>query len=657
MTKTIKKGKQFRTLELTYENGSQREADDGETIIRVAVSSEEPVPRPDGLEILDHSPEAVDLTRLRNAAAFLVDHNPADQVGVISNPTIDDDRVLRADVRFSKSQRGQEIMQDMLDGIRQKISVGYWPLQIVRDRNTSDASTYRVTSWMPFEVSTVAIPADDTVGVGRASEETRDCEVCEDDEEESEVRQPLAAEADATAEEAKRKKEEAVEASPEVVDGQRSVASSDTDTTTMKNKDEVTPVVTVGDDLSATATERAIQIAELAREHGFTQRTAEWLKSGRSVDAIAKEILNMKSNNEVTTADPVANMSARDQKSLTKYSIVRAINKLADNKALDGLEAEVNQEWEKQMGRAAQGFWMPTSTRAALDSATSTKGAEDVFVQPAGFIDYLRNRTQVLKLGAQYIGGASSKLTLVRQNGTGGASWVAENGSGVSQTNMTFDTVTLSPKTLMSAQAFSRQLLTIGEYDVQGIVMNDITRAFAVALDAAALAGSGAANDPTGLVSASGVNLVALHPSGSGINYTGIVGMESAVATANADVDEMAYIFTPGVYGNLKTTLKASGSIEFILGEGGTVNGFKAVRSNNVPSNCVKGAPPVTGLHAAFFGDWSALTIATFGAVEIIVDPYASKNKGLIEVTGLLMADVAVRTPQSFARILDIIKQ
>ena len=52
-------------------------------------------------------------------------HGTDDQVGVIESASIDSDRVLRGVARFSKSECGQEIQQDVLDGIRTLVSVGY----------------------------------------------------------------------------------------------------------------------------------------------------------------------------------------------------------------------------------------------------------------------------------------------------------------------------------------------------------------------------------------------------------------------------------------------------------------------------------------------------------------------------------------------------
>ena len=116
--------------------------------IELAFSSETPVERWWGVEILDNTPTAVRLLRLGNGGALLMDHNHTDQVGVIESVRIDADRVGRAVVRFGKSARAQEVWQDVQDGIRRNVSVGYaiHKAQLV-ETSDSGLDTYRVTDW------------------------------------------------------------------------------------------------------------------------------------------------------------------------------------------------------------------------------------------------------------------------------------------------------------------------------------------------------------------------------------------------------------------------------------------------------------------------------------------------------------------------------
>ena len=105
-------------------------------------------------------------------APLLVDHDPTDQVGVVDKASLGTDRVARANVRFGKSTRAEEVFQDVMDGIRSNVSVGYRINSMELDEEAeADGDVWRVMDWTPMEVSFVSIPADTSVGVGRASNE------------------------------------------------------------------------------------------------------------------------------------------------------------------------------------------------------------------------------------------------------------------------------------------------------------------------------------------------------------------------------------------------------------------------------------------------------------------------------------------------------
>ena len=138
----------------------------------LAFASENPVERWFGMEILDCSHKSVNLGRLLRGGPVLVGHNHDDQVGVVEKAWVDKDKVCRASVRFSKSARGQEILDDIADGIRQNISVGYMIEDVRLESEKNGIQTYRAMRWTPYEISSVPIPADLKVGVGRQMDTT-----------------------------------------------------------------------------------------------------------------------------------------------------------------------------------------------------------------------------------------------------------------------------------------------------------------------------------------------------------------------------------------------------------------------------------------------------------------------------------------------------
>ncbi|MCK9563507.1 MAG: HK97 family phage prohead protease, partial [Bacteroidales bacterium] len=129
-----------------------REIDATARTVEIAFSSEEPYERWFGEEVLDHSPQSVRLDRLNGGAAVLVNHDTDDHVGVVESARIDSDKRGRAVIRFSRSERGEEIFQDVQDGIRTLVSVGYRIHKYEVTERKGQSDLVRVLDWEPYEV-------------------------------------------------------------------------------------------------------------------------------------------------------------------------------------------------------------------------------------------------------------------------------------------------------------------------------------------------------------------------------------------------------------------------------------------------------------------------------------------------------------------------
>jgi len=143
--------------------------------VELSFSSELAVERYFGNEILDHKEGSVDLSRLNNGAAVLEDHGGS-QIGKVVSATIENGRGM-AKLLFSKVGRGAEVFQDIVDGIRENISVGYQIKDLTRVEDIDGEPTYRSMNWMPYEISIVGTPADATVGIGRSKTDVNEIEV------------------------------------------------------------------------------------------------------------------------------------------------------------------------------------------------------------------------------------------------------------------------------------------------------------------------------------------------------------------------------------------------------------------------------------------------------------------------------------------------
>ena len=134
----------------------------GERTIAASLSSEFPVQRSKGKEVLVHDPGAVDLTRA--PLPLIVGHDPSElPVGIVEGLRVEGGR-LRGSLRFGESSRAQEVYADVRAGILRNLSVGY----VVQATERAGGDSYRVTKWQPYECSLVACPADPSVGIGRS---------------------------------------------------------------------------------------------------------------------------------------------------------------------------------------------------------------------------------------------------------------------------------------------------------------------------------------------------------------------------------------------------------------------------------------------------------------------------------------------------------
>ena len=145
---------EMKTRGMMFEN---KVVDEEKRTVQIAVSSEEPVERSFGTEILDHTERSIDLSFARSGTMpLLLDHDPRQQIGVVEDVRLDGSaRRLRATVRFGRNGLAKDVFEDVVDGIRRNISVGYQVNSMVEDK----AGSYRVDNWLPMEVSVVGIPS------------------------------------------------------------------------------------------------------------------------------------------------------------------------------------------------------------------------------------------------------------------------------------------------------------------------------------------------------------------------------------------------------------------------------------------------------------------------------------------------------------------
>lgn len=590
----------------TVEN---RAVDEERRTVEIAFSSEEPYERFFGIEVLRHDSESVLLDRLNGGAAVLVNHDSSDQVGVVESARIDSDKVGRAVIRFGKSQRAQEIFEDVRDGIRRLVSVGYAIEKYEVQERNGEPDLVTVTQWMPYEVSIVAIPADTTVGVGRSSDKP------------------------STQMEAKAMTEEVTKPEAEA-------PAFDAEQERKK----------LADKFRTEETRRMDSIRQTADRFNVEELGRQAISEGWSIEKFNEKALaavGERNNNarSETGHDGEVDLSNQERKQFSLIRLMDAISNPNDRAAQKraGFELEVSAEAQRGFGSDfnCRGEFVPQSLLASqrdLSAGTSTDGAELVATNllAGSFIDVLRNASSVMRAGATMLPGLVGDVAIPRKTSAAASTWISAEDGDATESEPQFDQVTLTPHDLACYTEVTRRLLQQSTPAIEGLVRMDLAMAQALGIDLAALYGSNASGQPAGIVSQTGINtkdLAAANPT-----YAEIVEIIKLVMEDNAIGGTPTWIIEANGWEALKTTPKQGSGVEgnFILGDSDMIVGYPYIMSNQVTNE------------EYFFGDFSQLLIGEWGGLEINVDPYTHSLKGKVRYVTFKTVDVAVRQPTAF---------
>lgn len=617
---TREENKQLGKLHRSFK--VERASVDPETrTVQLAFASETPYTRWFGTEILDLAPDSVRLGRLTNGGAVLVDHDCERHVGVVEQVSIGSDRVGRAVVRFGKSADAEEVFQDVLDGIRQHVSVGYLVHRMVMEEQADGAETYRVTDWEPMEVSIVAIPADPTVGVGRAADEKESV---------STVVVRTVAEAPAPA-------APNIEVKHEVK--------------VMSEPTEKKPA-----DIERDRAQAIRKLGEQYERYLGKNDTVDAVCNGTSVDQFRELIMAKMETRHATTSDAEIGMSKKEVQQYSFGRIVRAYT-MGDMQQA-GFELECSRAMAKVMGKDPEGFFVPLDVfRRDFNVGTSTEAGNLVptDLRTDLFTDALRNAIVMASLGVRVLTGLTSSVAIPRKSTASTIGTLAEIGSA-SESNPNITQHTLSPKRIGAYIEVSKQAIIQSAMALEPMLRDDLLMGAAVQIENGALNGAGTSNQMTGLRNQSSVGTVAAGSNGAAPAWSHFVDLESACANSNAEPDRLSgYLLNTKTRGKLKQTQKGT-NLPFIWDNGAQpLNGYRAAVSNNLPSNLTKGTSTTICSAALFGSDWSMAVLGFFGAPDVTVDPYSKADTGQVKITLNQFADFCVRQPAAFAKIEDLL--
>ena len=605
---------------------SRAEIDEQNRTIVVAFSSEQSVQRSFGLEVLSHAPQDVDLSFLASGRApLLLEHEREDQIGVVERAAIDADGVGRAVIRFSKGKDGEEIFQDVLDGVRTNISVGY---TITGQRIEQDAMGNNIVycQWKPKEISIVSIPADETVGVGRAADEvaTESQSINKDESSRSQSEDAnTGSQSEQTTSDSQIANEVTTEA--EIADLTNTAQRSDQ---SIKGKNTMT-IETQFDADSIRSAERArvSEITSLAKRFDAEDVATQFVADGRSVDEFRAAVLEKMSKAPAVRSTATIGLT---EKEAEEFSLSRAISAIVSGDWSEaGYELECSRAAAKAQGKlqTRSNIFVPAEvlTRAAGANAVTAAGNPSLVNRTkVGFMDVLFNNTIAQRLGVQYMTGLNGVIELPKFTSAVQARFVDEGQDGTIDA-ITSGVVELKPRTLVALAELTRSMVLNGTAMEQRI-QAQLQKAVATKIDAAVF---------EAILAETGIAWGTL--GAGGLDYAAIRGLIKDVEVANALNDMAMFAFDPLVGNALATTVKDTNTAGIYLrADDGSVAGYQTASSNHVGSNII-------------FGDFSNVTVGNWSTLELAIDDSTKFASGGFLLRAITDIDVAVTRPEAFA--------
>ena len=666
------------------------EASDDRTI-EVTWATETEVRQWFGREQLVVSRKAVDLTRMNeNRAPVYLNHSRREQVGVVENVRFKGNTLV-GDLRFSRGALGEEIYNDVLDGIRSQVSCGYRVLKYEEDLTNEKDPLLKVVRWQPFEVSIVGTGADQNAIVNRSTRP--DYFTPEDVEGYEAQRSEGEPEAEPEGDDMETAKEimKAARAANQTELGMKAIedgwtleefnraleAISLTATAEPEGEPEGEGESQRSDDSSEEGDDdddpdddrteeerneahRSQTIFTIAQENDKMEEGFEAIRNNESIEDFTKRIL--KDNEQVNGADPdnpyTSDRPTYEKKDLQKFRISNLVYQaLYPGQRRGGEEAEIAEqetEWRRANNIETQGYAVPNEAfvadayyqaqaahQRALSAGVAASGGNvvDDELLAGSFIDILLENTVCTRL-CTHLHDLEGDLIFPRQATRSQATWTGEIEAATEQ-DPTFDTVTMTPHHLRAYIVTSRQLIHQSSISIEQFIRRDLARAVAKAMDLAIMRGSGSGDEPEGIDNVTGINTVdwSLDGNSTSVDYDHFLEAEEKLADDDALMGRLAWVTEPTVRKLGRKTAELGTGTSRPIWYRNTVADYPA----SVTTQCAD--------FNAYFANWTEFLIGHWGGVDILVNPFSLDTTAQVRIVIYKMVDFAVRHPVSFCRL------
>lgn len=313
---------------------------------------------------------------------------------------------------------------------------------------------------------------------------------------------------------------------------------------------------------------------------------------------------------------------------------------LDEGAPLTGATAEVVKELRGKQGY--RGVPVPLEAlerRAGETVATNLPNPTAI----APLIDRLFPGTVAGAMGASFVNIASgSNEWPVVTDGVAVAWASAELGSVASASAFKTAARSVAPTHTMGAQMKISRLALKQTAGIEQAITRDLQNAIAVELDRVVFLGSGANGEPLGVIPGAGTYGIGSTGVDAAASYGAFrsAAVEFMKANAASGPDAVRVLIRPELWDSLDATQWASGSgasdydrlVQRFGGVALSANALAAPTGDPAASSAVMTC--TAGIAPIFIASW--------GAVDLIRDPYSDAQSGGLRLTGLLTADVTV---------------
>ncbi len=342
------------------------------------------------------------------------------------------------------------------------------------------------------------------------------------------------------------------------------------------------------------------------------------------LDALKNQMAEV--DNEIRQLNEKLNKET-NKRSMEKFSLLKAINDIANNRQLDERSQEMVNDGISEMRKAGLSYSgqivLPVEERSTVQATVATAGQEIVAEDKLNILEPLRANLVMVEAGANYMTGLVGNVSIPAYSGTN-VGWAGEI-AAASDGAGTFSEVTLEPKRITAYLDVSKQFLLQDSVSAEALLKNDIVKAISNKLEATILGdAAGSTTQPEGIFN--GVETI------EDTSYTTMVGLIQTLEEANVN-GEIKYIVSPAIKAKLKTTSKDSGSGLFVM-ENGEVDGIPVLST----SAC-------KGIVVGNFEDY---VIGQWGGIDLTIDPYSQATNGKVRLVVNAYFDAKPRRAEAF---------